>query len=81
MNTEKKNIFEDTSISLRAKGLYGTILFFKDDPCFSKKFLFEHLDVKRHSFRMAWNELKENGYLEVNRVLEKGKFEYQYKLN
>lgn len=78
---EKKNIFTNKNISLRAKGLYGTISILKDNPNFSKQFLLDYLEIGEYSFRMAWNELKENGYLEIHKYSDNGKFCYKYKIN
>ncbi|MDI0267912.1 hypothetical protein QIW52_18120 [Clostridioides difficile] len=77
----KENIFKSKSISLKAKGMYGTILVFKNEPYFSKQFLMDYLEMGAYSFRMAWNELKDRGYLEVNKKFENGAFVYEYKLH
>ncbi|MFQ4800928.1 hypothetical protein C4U87_00505 [Clostridioides difficile] len=77
----KEDIFKSKSISLKAKGLYGTISTFKNEPYFSKQFLMDYLDLGAYSFRMAWNELKDKGYLEVNKKFENGIFVYEYKLH
>ncbi|MCI9976472.1 hypothetical protein JY742_10100 [Clostridioides difficile] len=77
----KEEIFKSRSISLKAKGLYGTISAFKDESYFSKQFLMDYLDLGAYAFRMAWNELKDKGYLEVNKKFVDGAFVYEYKLH
>ena len=61
-------LIRDTSVSLKAKGLYLMIQSYITIPDFSctKAFLLSNCQEGQKAFDAAWNELKDAGYLKVH---------------
>lgn len=76
-------ILYDENVSLKAKGLYALIQHFLSIPDFVlyKGTLMKHFSDGETSFRSAWKELKDAGYLTQKKVREEGgTFVYEYEL-
>ena len=72
----------DSSISLKAKGLYLVIMSYITIPNFelTKSFVFKQCKEGEKSFESSWNELKEAGYLKVYFYPGKNGFQSEYEL-
>lgn len=73
----------DTTLSLKAKGLYSLIQSYITIEGFTlyKSFLQKQCKDGRDSFNSSWNELKKSGYLIQYKMRdENNKFKYEYEL-
>ena len=77
-------ILRDSTVSLKAKGLYGLIQSYVtlEDFTLYKDFLMSQCLEGESSFRTAWNELKNKGYLVQYKLRdpERNTFYYEYEL-
>tara|TARA_R100000654_G_scaffold54554_1_gene80759 strand:+ start:322 stop:972 length:651 start_codon:yes stop_codon:yes gene_type:complete len=72
-------IFRDKNISLKAKGLLGILLSLPHDWNLSIEGLTKITKEGRHSITSTIGELIKHGYIERNKIRQKGKFDgYQY---
>ena len=78
------NALQDSSLSLRAKGLYAMIQSYINIPSYDlyKGYLMKICLEGERAFNAAWKELKEHGYLKLYRMPGKqcGRFVYEYEL-
>lgn len=77
------NVARDTSLSLKAKGLYMLISSFItiDNFRLSKKYLIALSKDGKSAFESAWNDLKSAGYLKVYSYrANNGQWQYEYEL-
>lgn len=77
------SIIKDSTISLKAKGLYAVIRYYISIPNFElyKSFLERMSKDGRDGFNSAWKELKDKGYLKVYKIrVGHGRFVYEYDL-
>lgn len=86
-NDEKKvslllPIVNDDKVSLKAKGLYMLIYSLKQIPNFKiiKKNIQKLSTDGESSFKTAWTELVEQGYVKVNKFHGSKGYEYEYEL-
>ena len=69
----------DKNLSLKAKGLLSYMLSLPEDWDYSIDGLVSNLKEKEKAIKSTLEELKENGYLVINKLRnEKGLFEYEY---
>lgn len=75
-------LIKDTSLSLKAKGLYSIIECYIRIPDFTlyKSHLINQSTDGLRSFNSAWSELKEHGYLKQYRIREAKGWRYEYDL-
>ncbi len=74
-------ILRHKGISIGATGLYSYLFSHSADQQITIEFISQHFKEGKDAIRSKINELIENGYLERERVLDKGKFKgYNYKL-
>lgn len=75
------NIFRNKRLSLKARGLLGTLLSLPEDWEYSINGLENILKENETAIKSTINELKENGYLAVDKSKNsEGKFEYTYNI-
>lgn len=78
------NHLRDTNLSLKAKGLLSIMLSLSDDWAYSIEGLVEICKESTTSIKAALNELKENGYLVITKLMpgetKSGRIEYEYNI-
>lgn len=75
------NIFRNKRLSLKARGLLGTLLSLPEDWEYSINGLENILKENETAIKSTINELKRNGYLAVDKSKNsEGKFEYTYNI-
>lgn len=75
------NIFRNKRLSLKARGLLGTLLSLPEDWEYSLNGFENMLKENETAIKSAINELKRNGYLAVDKSKNsEGKFEYTYNI-
>lgn len=74
----------DSSLSLKAKGLYAVIQSYINIPDYDlyKGYLMKNCREGERAFNAAWKELKDQGYLKLYRMpgQKRGQFIYEYEL-
>lgn len=80
--TVSNNILKDSSITLKAKGLYAMIEYYLSIPNFTlyKQTLMNSCGEGERAFNSAWKELKESGYLKQYKIQSTKGFYYEYEL-
>ena len=78
----QNEITRDSTISLKAKGLYLVIQAYitMPDKKWTKEDFLNLAKEGRKAFDTAWQELKDNGYLKVHFMPDNGKWQAEYEL-